>query len=49
MARACSKVFRNPCHRRKAIRESRIRLAGDRNSSKMESFNGGVRDTGKRP
>ena len=48
MAKACSKVFRNPCHWCKTIHESHIHLAGDRNGNRMESFDGGVRDTGKR-
>lgn len=48
MAKACSKVFRNPSHRRKTIHESHIHLAGGKNSNKMERFNGSVKDTGKK-
>ena len=46
-AKACSGAFRSPGLRRKAVHESHIRLAGDRNNNKMESFNGAVRDREK--
>ena len=46
-AKARSGAFCRPGLRRKTVHESRIRLAGDRNNNKMESFNGVVRDREK--
>ena len=42
VAKACNDVSRSPCLRRKARHERHIRLAGDKNNNKTESFSGGA-------
>ena len=44
MAKACSEVFHNPRHRRKAVRARHACMAGGKDSSKMDIFNGGARE-----